>query len=463
MVVQDFVERQRTVDESEKPMKRVLILSYHFPPDAEVGSRRPLALARYLSEAGWTPTVLTVKWPDEVELDPATLDEVPAGVRVVRTFAIEIPRLARRFKKFWVKGEDGASSPGVKEQNYSGGAGFFRNLLYDWVYLPDKRIGWIPFALRAALKLHGVEHYDVILTTSPPHSVHLTGLLFKALRPSVPWVVDFRDLWTQNVLHSRTDVPARFALELALEDRVVVHAERVVATTEQSRKFLMDRFSLPEEKVVAIPNGYEPWLAESARRHGPNGRFQVAVTGRVYPGTAEPLLRGVDLALRLEPSLSSKLEVVFMGHLDDPALDRMPANLRRFVTVRPFAGKRTAAAIQAESSLLVCPIPERPYASGWLPYRLIEYVSRGRPVLVIGPPGEAWTLARRSKTGAAVEPDNVAGIAETVLAAFRRYQGGKTEVTPDPRVLADWDVRNRVKQYASLLDDVISGKKGARR
>ena len=434
-------------------MKRVLIVTYHFPPNAEVGSRRPLALANYLPDFGWEPTVLTVRKPDQVAVDPRTLEELRPGVRVVRSFSLELPRLARRLKGGKLKHEGEGEKDGI---------GFLNRLnrfAYDWIYLPDKRIGWVPFGVAAALRLHSALGFDAVVTTSPPHSVHLIGLTFNGFHPAVPWVVDFRDLWTRNTATARRDLPRRMAVEQKLERRVLRRAAKLVTTSNASRANMIP--ILPdgaENKVAAIPNGYEPWLAKAVQNLRPNGRFRLSITGRIYPGTVRPLLRGVDLALRLEPRMQKKLEVLFMGHADDPEIWRLPQRLQPFVRVEPFKNKYEAARAQAESALLVCPVPKGPFADGWIPYRLVEYISRKRPVLLISEDGEARDVVRRSVVGSAARPDDVEAVAESILAAFRRYERGDVDVTPDPVMLREWSVKNRVRQFARLLDEVTEQK-----
>ncbi len=437
-------------------MKRVLIVTYHFPPNAEVGSRRPLALANYLSEFGWEPTVLTVREPDQVTVDLRTLDELRPDVRVVRSFSLELPRLARKLKG----GKSGGNAPGYNEtsQKRQGGLlAWLNRFAYDWVYVPDKRIGWIPFGLTTALRLHGTRGFDAVLTTSPPHSVHLIGLAFNGFYPGVPWVADFRDLWTRNTTMARWDLPRRMTIEQKLERRVLLRAARLVTTSNVSRRNLAALVPGSAEKVVAIPNGYEPWLADAVQSLRPNGRFRLSITGRIYPGTVRPLLQGVDLALRLEPGMQKVLEVLLMGHPDDPEIRRLPRRLRPFVRIEPFRNKYEAARAQAESALLVCPVPQGPFADGWIPYRLVEYISRKRPVLLIGEDGEARDIVRRSGIGCVARPNDIEAVAESILAAFRRYQRGDVDLVPDPAMLKEWSVKNRVRQFARLLDEVAKG------
>ncbi len=435
-------------------MKRVLIITYHFPPNAEVGSRRPLALANYLPDFGWEPTILTVREPDHVNIDPQTTKELRPGVRVVRTFSLELPRLARKLRG----AKSSKCSPGHSREEQYSGAGLVDRLnrfAYDWVYLPDKRIGWIPFGLAAALRLHASLKFDAVLTTSPPHSVHLIGLAFVGVHPAVPWLVDFRDLWTRNTTLARTDLPRRMAVERALERLVLSRAARVVTTSEASRRDVEEIFPVPPKgKVMAIPNGYEPWLAEAVRDRRPNGRFRLSVTGRIYPGTVRPLLRGLELALQLEPKMRQSVEVLLMGHPDDPDIRRVPRRLQPFVRVEPFGNKYRAAKMQAESALLVCYVPDGPFAEGWIPYRLVEYISRKRPVLLIGERGEAWDVVTRSGVGAAVRPSDVEAVAESILSAYRRYEGRNFELTVDSAVLEQWSARSRVRQFAEVLNEI---------
>ncbi len=445
-------------EETEGAVRQVLLFSYHFPPNWEVGARRPYALARLLPRHGWRVTVVTVRRPDEAFVDLRGRRPLPRSTRVVRTPSFELARVMRRmYRLLGGAGREMAERARPAGNGAAAGGGALgqrlRDFAYNWVYVPDKRVGWVPYAVAAGLRETRLRRPDVLVTTSPPHSVHLAGYLLARLT-GLKWVVDFRDLWTKNTLHAPTSLAKRYAFERWLEERVLVRADRIVTTSQGSRDLLLN--TLPSHgwhKVRVIPNGYDRLSAEPDRPS--NGAFRLSLTGRLYPGTFEPLLGGLHKAVELEPGLRGKLHLHLMGHLDDTVSPERAGQAGVELQLSEYAHPEQAARVQVGSDLLVCAIPRRPFAEAWLPYKLVEYLGRRKPILFVGPRGEAWDLVRRSRLGWVAEPDDADAIASALLAAYRLRADGRLPSGPGNGFFEEWSVEHRVAQFAALLDEVV--------
>jgi hypothetical protein len=181
---------------------RLLVVAYYFPPAGGAGVQRALKWVKYLPAHGIDPVVLTVRAGAYPQLDPTLAAEVPAGVSVHRTPAPDpfglYGRLTRadRDRIVATRTDDVGSGGGVAE----GAARWLRAN----VFLPDARVGWVPFAAWRGARLSRQRGIDALLTTGPPHSAHLAGLAIRRAG-RLPWVADFRDPWTD--IHYYRDLP----------------------------------------------------------------------------------------------------------------------------------------------------------------------------------------------------------------------------------------------------------------
>jgi glycosyltransferase involved in cell wall biosynthesis len=241
-------------------MKRVLLVSYYFPPLAGSGVFRPLRLAKCLPGAGWHVSVITVSANARVLRDETLSSEVPAETRVERTFSLEPRNVLLALGKVSLKGLARRSQP--------------------WLRVPDDQRGWVPFAVRGAMRVLESAAHDVVVSTSGPTSAHLVAREVHR-RSGIPWVADFRDEWTTNP-YLRYPSAWHLRLNRRLERAVLSEADRVVCV---STPWLDNLRALvpqePESKFRVRPNGYDadhfPELPV-----GRADRFRIVYTGTFY-------------------------------------------------------------------------------------------------------------------------------------------------------------------------------------
>src|SRR3984893_368678 len=220
--------RSGNSDQGNAPMKHALFVAYHYPPEgSSSGVLRTLKHTRYLGRFGWRVTVLTLRREAYEVTDPNLEDQIPPDVRVLRTRFISVKRhLAIR-----------GSYP-------------------SFLAIPDRWIGWWPWAVAAGRRVINHESVDLIYSTSPHATAHLIALELSR-RSRIRWVADFRDPWYEEPPELGTTRLAHFAAR-KLEHVVVRHADRIVASTGRLRDALAARYSWkPRGKFVAIQNGYD--------------------------------------------------------------------------------------------------------------------------------------------------------------------------------------------------------------
>lgn len=422
-------------------------MTYYFPPSGGAGVQRPLKWVRYLREHGVEPVVLTVRAGAYPVLDPSIEADVPFGTVVVRTPAPDpfglYGRLTGRSR-----GEAVAARTGTVGQSEA-----LPERAARWVranlFVPDARVGWVPFAFRAARRLHHEAPFDAVLTTGPPHSAHLVGRALRR-RLGVPWTADLRDPWTD--IHY-ADALGRSAaaqrLDARLEASVLREADALVTVTAPLR----DAFAARSGRSVAlVRNGFDP--ADFAGPPPPVGPFEILYTGTLYdvPGT---LLDAME-RLRAE-GLDVPLRVV------GPAPEALLAEGERrglggLVHVEPAVPHTAAVARMRSAALLLLTVEAWSYAAGVVPGKTYEYLASGRPVLGLGPPdGDAAAVLRDIGGGTMHAPGDVDGVATVLREHARAWAAGTSLAGARADRLAPYSRRTQTADLARIVVDTVAG------
>ncbi|HYE57030.1 MAG TPA: glycosyltransferase [Rhodothermales bacterium] len=432
----------------------MLLVTYYYPPSGGSGVQRPLKMSRYLPEFGCDVTVLTVApehaaYPDP---DPSMLADVPAMVRVVRTRAWD-PYAAYARLTGRAKGE--AVGVGFARAGEVGRKERLARWLRANVFLPDARVGWVPFALREARRLHAEQPFNVVLTTAPPMSLHLVGLALE--RTGLPWVADFRDPWT-DVYYLRELPRSGLArrLDLALERRVLGRATRLVAVSPSLGRLLGAKVG---RDATIIHNGFDPAdFVAAPPRVARGGPFTLSFVGN-FLGQQNPeaLWRVLD-RLRATPGIP-ELRIRFVGNVDslvDASLDAH--GLTGIVERRAYVPHAEAVAEMGRASLLLLPINRAPGAEAIVTGKLFEYVASGRPVLGIGPAeGDAAAVLAQTGAGALFDWDDEAGIEVYLKEHLESWVSGQPRAGASPEAAATLSRRHQAGQMAEVLRDAAEG------
>ena len=404
---------------------RVLMLAYFYPPLGGAGVQRSLKFSKYLPEFGITPSIISADSSAYTQ-DSSLLAEVPAEIEVLRLrhtpMMARLLSLARRHAR--------ARAPTVSRGTVQSGGGATVGRWRDRalravgaLQFPDDKVAWSRQVVPAALRLIEQTPIDLVYSSAPPVSAHLAAMQV-AHRARVPWVADFRDLWTENPAYSAPRW--RRALDRRLESRLLAAADGIVTVSEHLAAALAERVK-PGVPVLNIPNGYDEadFAGATAREREP-GKFCIVHAGTFY-GHQSPVsfLRGVERLFEDEPEARERLRIRFVGNVGsrfDPFLTsferRAPGVLERIGHVQHH---RALAEILAADALLLVIGGDSESAAGVMTGKLFEYLRAGRPILLLGAPnGEAAQLLRRTGAGEALDHDEPSHIA----ALLSRWMAG---------------------------------------
>jgi glycosyltransferase involved in cell wall biosynthesis len=387
-------------------MKKALVIAYHFPPLGGGGVFRTLKFTKYLPEFGYQPYVLTVKNPMYREKDPTLIKEIPAEAKIHRTFSFEhrilrVPRLL--------------------------------NINLKWFYMPDQNIGWLPLGVSTGAKLVKKENINVLYATSPIWTSLLIGMLVKK-KTKKPFVVDFRDPWTDNpFINYPTKLHQR--LERKLEKTVLTQADYVTVATDLMKNNLIRKYPFIKSKIETITNGFDPDDFKNLKIHKKTGKFTITYVGSIYGLlTAKPFLTALKALVEEKKGFKERMEAVFVGNCgkETPQLVRqlgLEENVR-FVGYVPHR-KGLEFMVNAQALLLLITI-EGSKGERILTGKLFEYLASRKPIIALVPEnGLAAKVIKSLNAGTIVSPRDVQRVKKVIASYFDQWTEGKLSEATD--------------------------------
>ncbi|MCK4590453.1 MAG: glycosyltransferase family 4 protein [Candidatus Latescibacteria bacterium] len=424
-------------------MKKVLFITYYFPPMGLGGVQRTLKFVKYLPSFGWQPIILTVRPGSYFAFDPSLLKDIPAAAEVVRTGSLDPLKMLS-----WLQHREKTVEP---PENLR------RTLSYlsQMVFQPDNKLGWLPFALSKAREILHQESVEIIYATAPPFTCHLIGILLSRLYRK-PLVVDFRDAWTQfQFVHYPTSIHR--LLNQLLEKKVIRKAARVISTNEVLRENL--RKAHPRaaaSKFTVIPHGFDPDDFKNKGKPSSTGKFTVTYSGSFYATvTPKHFLSAVREILDEEPGLANEIKLLFLGMFREENKRLVnKLNLQDVVDIRGYLPHSESVVQLLNSDLLWLTLDESEGAEAVTPSKLFEYIASGRPILACVPEGAAAQIVRSTGNGIVVPPDDIQGIKKAILGYYNRYRAGKLKRTT-PKIIQKYDRQRLTGELVRVFDKTV--------
>ncbi len=399
-------------------MPTLLMLTYHFPPSAAVGSFRMLGFARHLPRFGWRTVVVappSLPWEPD---DPALAARVPAETVVYPVpYPKRAPRVLRWMAQFSV---------------------------------------WLPYARAAARQALREQTPDVVLTSSPPHEVHLLGRYLQR-HYRLPWVADFRDPWVTSQ-YTYKGKGWRRRWDLFWERRVMRRADLIIHNAPAALADLQAAYPRAAERMVSLTNGYDPENFPAVSPHPPHQPVRLLHVGELYAGRdPRPLLD----ALAGIPAGTVRLE--FVGRTEEAAGGNLMGEIRQRgledrVLCRGQVGYRESLEEMCGADLLL--LLDAPGRRIGVPAKLYEYLGAGRPILAIGSAhGDLATILRDSGVPHRLAPPgDVARQREALLELVRGVTSG--ELGPGPEEARRRFSREALAgQLAGMMDRLLAAKR----
>lgn len=456
------LDTQTIVPASATADRRLLLISYHFPPVGGAGVQRPLKFVKYLRQYGWDVSVLMAANPSVPVFDESLCRDLPDDLVIEKARTWE--------PDYRMKQQMGqpSNAPRGVVANLKGLVKRTAKSAAKLMLQPDPQMLWVPNALKSARQLLARLPHHAILATAPPYSNLILGNMLKK-RTGLPLIVDYRDEWdlsSQYLENSHRDWFSRVVQE-RMQRSVLRGADAIIATTQGSTERLQQRAQQAGSNAPAhcIYNGFDTAdFASLPTTVNPQGssrsRFRIVYTGTLWNlTTVEPLVAAVERLQQDCPELLEKLELVFVGRKTPEqvaCLNRLLATRCR-LDIRDYCDHSTALELMSDSDALCLLLSGVPGAERVAPAKLFEYLALRKPILAITPEGETAGIVRRYFPSNHFEPRNVAGIANWLCDQLATYPGsGRDDLESAHSVdLTEFTRSHQAGQLAKVLNQVV--------
>lgn len=422
--------------------KRALIVTYYWPPAGGPGVQRWLQFVKYFREFGIEPVVYIPENPHYPLLDESFASEVPSDIEILKHPIKEPYRFAALFSKKKTKqissGIISKQTPSVIE----------KLLLYvrGNYFIPDARIGWVNPSVTFLKNYLAENPVDVIVTTGPPHSLHLIGLKLKGT-VKIPWVADFRDPWTTIHYHKSLRLTAASERKhKELEVQVLQSADRVVVTSPTTKK----EFELiTESPIVVITNGYGEIKQVEKKL---DSAFSIAHIGSLLSErNPEVLWKVLSEIASKDEVFKQDLKIKFSGAVSEEVLASINSfQLKDNLEMFGYVSHDEALQLQHNAQLLLLVEMNKPETRSIIPGKLFEYLAARRPILALGPQGsDMAAIILETRSGHFFGYQEAELLKEQILRYYTFYKEGRLQL--DTSDIQQFSRRELTHKMAQLL------------
>lgn len=430
-------------------MKRVLIITYYWPPSGGAGVQRWLKFVKYLREFGWEPTVYAPENPEYPSEDLSFEKDIPPGVEILKTPIWEPYDIYRKLAGR--KGEK-INAGFISENKKSG----WKDKLSIWVrgnfLIPDPRRFWVKPSVNFLTDHLKKNPVDAIVSTGPPHSMHLIGLGLKKRFPKISWIADFRDPWTNIAFYS--DLNLTFLADKIhheLERKIVRSADCVLVVSSDMKQ---EYQALHPKRVELITNGYDADDLEVTALQ-PDKKFSLSHIGTLNTARNPKTLWKVLGELSKEHAdFSQDLQINLIGKTDFSVIEEVK-NKGLFFNLNKidYVSHNEAVILQKSSQILLLLIDNSTNAKGILTGKFFEYLAAQRPILAIGPTdGDVAEVLQETNAGAIVDFDDEAKTKELIKNFYNKFKSGNLKISS--KSIEKYSRKALTKQLAVVLDDL---------
>jgi len=428
--------------------KRVLVISYYWPPTGGSGVQRWVKFSKYLPSEGWQPVIYTPENPEMIAVDESLAAEVPQEVEVIRRRIFEPYEIYRKLTGKKGGAKQGEVNP-INAQHKSLGQRLAM-LVRGNCFIPDPRCFWIGPSVRY-LKNYLKEHpVDVVVSTGPPHSMHLIARrVSKAM--NIPWIADFRDPWTKMFYFKHLGLTSiSRKIHESLEKKVLDDATVVVAVSPLVQQ---DFEKMTDTPVQLITNGYDEsdFVAPE-----PDGYFNMTHTGLfAADGNPEVLWSVIAEKAASDKAFAERLRIRLVGKTDSAIVASLEAaGLKANLVNLGYQPHSKAVEEQCLADVLLLPLRKEPEYKSVLPGKLFEYLAAKKPILGIGQPdGAMATIVADASAGETFEWNDKASMKAFVDRHWEAFLTGRSLY--DGKDVSAYSRRALTGRMAALMDTLV--------
>ncbi len=423
--------------------KKLLIITYYWPPAGGPGVQRWLKFVKYLPDFDVQPIVYIPDNPTYPIVDKHLEEEISDKAIILRKPIFEPYQLASFLSKNKTKKISSGIIPNNKKQS-------FLDKVFLWVrgnlFIPDARVFWVKPSLSYLEKYIRENEIDTIVTSGPPHSLHLIGLELKQ-KLNLKWFADFRDPWTTIGYHKSLRLSAYAAKKhKRLESQVLNTADTIIVTSKTTKTEFQ---ALTSKPITVITNGFD---VENVEKQMLDAKFSLAHIGS-FLSERNPLILWECLQELLEelPGFKSHLEIKLIGAVSQEVLETISQfGLNSYVNNLGYVSHSEAVAHQRKSQVLLLIEIDSEDTKSILPGKLFEYMVSERPIVAIGPRDSDFAeIVTNTNTGVFFNYSEKAKLKQILLEYYNQFLDGKLQ--SHGIGLQHYSRKNLTKQLVDLI------------
>ncbi|RXM39651.1 glycosyl transferase family 1 [Chryseobacterium sp. CH21] len=426
--------------------KKILIITYYWPPAGGPGVQRWLKFAKYLPDFGWKPIIYTPENPSYPLLDETLMKDVPENIEMVRTKIWEPYQLAEKLNKSNKKFKAGQFDVG-KNQSW-------KSKLSIWVrgnfFIPDARVFWVKPSVTFLEKYLKENKIDTIVTSGPPHSLHLIGLGLKSKMPDLKWIADFRDPWTEISYYKHLKLTkSSDKKHRQLESAVFKNADITLATSYTDA----ENFRKAGANAVCITNGFdESDSDEKAKGKKAENKFTLSYIGVLEQlRNPENLWKALDELIKENIEFAENFRLKFVGRIDDKILHTIEnSSLKNHIlNLGYLAHGKAVEEMQHSDMLLITNFPNES-SKGIIPGKIFEYLASGKQILSFGPEqADVAKILEETQAGKHFNYQDTETVKKFILEKFELWKNGS--LLKNTQNIEQFSRKNLTRQLTEVL------------
>lgn len=437
----------------QTPVKKVLIITYYWPPGGGAGVQRWLKFAKYLRNYGWEPVIYTPENGEMPVIDPSLEKDVPPGITILKQPIWEPYNSYKRF--IGQKKEDKINTGFLTENKKPKKAEKLAVWIRGNFFIPDARKFWIKPSVKFLTSYLMKHPVDAIVSTGPPHSMHLIAMGLKE-KLGTPWLADFRDPWTNIDYYPELMLTgASDRKHHRMEKAVLDKADAVVSIGKTMSQEFAVLLGKDPEKFMVIPNGFDPDDLETTGKVVMDKKFSLAHIGTLVKSRNPEVLWKVLAALVKEnPAFAADLEIKLVGKVDVHVMQGIEsAGLQPFLNKIDYLPHSEVIRTQQQSQVLLLLVNNTKNAGGILTGKFYEYLSAKRPILCIGPEqGEIADAFNETKCGKLSGFEEEVRLKSNILEYYNAFKKGT--LVSNSSATEKYSRKELTKELAGLLDSM---------
>ena len=424
-------------------MKKVLIIVYYWPPAGGPGVQRWLKFVKYLPEMGIQPHVYVPENPTYPIIDEELVAEIPSDAIIIKNKIFEPYGLASVFSKKNTQKISSGIIPNARKQS-------FLQKIFLWIrgnaFIPDARVFWVKPSVKFLENYIKEHQIDTIITSGPPHSLHLIGLELKK-KLNLTWITDFRDPWTTIGYHNELKLTQNSAAKhKLLESKVLNSCDTVIVTSQTTKKEFQ---ALTNKPIEVITNGYD---VEKVEKVVLDQKFTVAHIGSFLSQRNPRILwKCLKEIIKENPSFKNDFELKLIGAISPEVLQTIAEfRLDAYVNNLGYVSHKEAIYHQKASQVLLLIEIDSEETKSIIPGKLFEYMVSERPILAMGPENSDFeSIIKSTNTGVFHQYDQYDELKQSILDFYTQYKSNALKVHAVG--LQQYSRKNLTKQLADLI------------